>query len=251
MDRYFIEISFRGTAYHGWQKQPNAITVQQVLENALHTLLREPVETTGAGRTDTGVHARRFAAHFDSAHPVLGDPGQLVYHLNRILPEDVAVQDLYRVNPEVHARFTALNRTYVYRISRTKDPFDPLFAWYYPHALNLAAMRKAAEILPLHHDFSSFSKLHTQVKTQVCRIDLAEWTEEGDKLIFRIRADRFLRNMVRAIVGTLIDIGRGQDDPECLHAILGGKDRRLAGFSAPACGLTLWDITYPDNIRTL
>lgn len=250
MSRYFIEISFRGTAYHGWQIQPNAITVQQVLENSLQTLLRAPVATTGAGRTDTGVHARRFTAHFDSDHPALDDPGNLVHHLNRILPDDIAVHALYRVKPEVHARFTALTRTYEYRMSRTKDPFDPLFSWYYPYSPDLESMRKAAAILLRHDDFSSFSKHHTQVKTRICRIDLAEWTAEGDKLIFRIRADRFLRNMVRAIVGTLLDIGRGHLTPDDLHAILEGRDRSLAGFSVPACGLTLMEIGYPDDIRT-
>jgi tRNA pseudouridine38-40 synthase len=173
-----------------------------------------------------------------------------VYHLNRILPDDIAVHDLYRVKPEVHARFTALSRTYEYRLSRIKDPFDPLFAWYYPHSLDLESMRKATAILLRHDDFASFSKLHTQVKTHICRIELAEWREEGEKLIFRIRADRFLRNMVRAIVGTLLDIGRGHHTPDDLHAILEGRDRSLAGFSVPACGLTLMEISYPDGIRT-
>ena len=249
MDRYFIDISFRGTGYHGWQLQPNALTVQQVLEKSLQTLLRTPISTTGAGRTDTGVHAARFTAHFESDHPSLSDATHFLYQLNHILPEDIAANDLYRVRPDAHARFTALSRTYEYRISRVKDPFDPLFSWYNTRPFDLQPMREAASMLLKHTDYSSFSKVHTQVKTNQCRIIAAEWTESGEKLIFRIRADRFLRNMVRAIVGTLVEIGLGHYPPSALESIFEGKNRSLAGFSVPACGLSLVDIEYPSDIR--
>lgn len=249
MDRYFIDLSFRGTSYHGWQLQPNACTVQQVLEESLQTLLRHQVCTTGAGRTDTGVHARRFTAHFESNSPGLSDPAGFMYKINQILPEDIAIKEIYRVRPDAHARFSALSRTYEYTLSRSKDPFDTLFSWYFIRALDVDAMQRAAARLPSFTDYSSFSKVHTQVKTFACRISVAEWCDEGSKLIFRIRADRFLRNMVRALVGTLIGIGLGQYPEEGLNAIFEGKDRRLAGFSAPACGLALTDIEYPSDIR--
>jgi tRNA pseudouridine38-40 synthase len=223
--------------------------VQQVLGESLQTLLHHPVNTTGAGRTDTGVHAQRFTAHFESEYPGLQDPSHIVYQINQILPDAIAVKDIYRVRPDAHARFSALSRTYEYRISRTKDPFDALFAWYFVRPLDVDAMRKAADMLPSFKDYSSFSKVHTQVKTNFCKVYKAEWCTEGDKLIFRISADRFLRNMVRALVGTLMQIGLGRISPEELYAIFEGKDRRLAGFSAPACGLSLTDINYPADIR--
>lgn len=249
MDRYFIDLSFRGTAFHGWQLQPNAVTVQQVLEESLQTLLRHRVSTTGAGRTDTGVHAPCFTAHFESDYPGLREPVHFLYQINQILPEDIAVKDVYRVRPDAHARFSALSRTYEYRISRIKDPFDTLYSWYFPRPLNVEAMQEAADMLPSFNDYSSFSKVHTQVKTFSCRIFKVEWCIEGDKLIFRICADRFLRNMVRALVGTLIQIGLGHNSAAGLQAIFEGKDRRLAGFSAPACGLSLTDIRYPADIK--
>jgi tRNA pseudouridine38-40 synthase len=246
MNRYFIEISYLGTHYHGWQLQPNATTVQMVLEDSLKMVTGSAVKTTGAGRTDTGVHARHFTAHFDSDHPVFETASHCVYKLNCILPADISVKDLYMVKPEAHARFSALSRTYEYRISRYKDPFDTELSWYFSRPLDLAAMNLAARKLMEYSDFTSFSKLHTDVKTNKCSIMEAIWREDGGKLVFTVKADRFLRNMVRAIVGTMIETGQGHLDLHGFTDVIEGKNRNLAGFSVPAHGLYLVDIVYPD-----
>jgi tRNA pseudouridine38-40 synthase len=248
MPRYFLRLSFKGTAYHGWQAQPNATTVQKTVESALQILTGETTATTGAGRTDTGVHARYFILHTDTNHPLYGDRPTLLYKLNSLLPEDIAVHDVYAVKPDVHARFSALSRTYEYRISRMKDPFDTEFAWYFGRPLDIGAMNLAASVLLDQHDFTSFSKLHSDTGTNICRVNQAAWFEEGDKLIFRICADRFLRNMVRALVGTLIEVGLGRTGQDGFLRVIEGRDRGLAGFSVPARGLTLTDITYPEEI---
>jgi len=249
MPRYFVELAFKGTNYHGWQAQPNATTVQKIVESALQILTGETAGTTGAGRTDTGVHARYFILHLDSIHPLFEDRPTLLYKLNSLLPEDIAVRDAYAVKPDVHARFSALSRTYEYRISRVKDPFDTDFSWYYGRELDTGAMNLAASALLDHHDFTSFSKLHSDVKTNICRVMQATWFEEGNKLIFRICADRFLRNMVRALAGTLIGVGLGRISQEGFLRIIEGRDRGLAGFSVPAKGLVLADIDYPEGIK--
>ncbi len=246
MNRYFIEISYLGTNYHGWQLQPNATTVQQVLEDALKLLTGTIVKTTGAGRTDTGVHARHFTAHFDGDHSVFNTIDQCIYKLNCILPSDISVNGLYPVKPDAHARFSAVSRTYEYRISQYKDPFDTTLSWHYFRSLDCNAMNQAALKLQEYSDFSSFSKLHSDVKTNICHIMEAYWHEERGKLTFTIRADRFLRNMVRAIVGTMIEIGRGNIDIREFTEIIEAKNRGLAGLSVPALGLHLVDIAYPD-----
>jgi tRNA pseudouridine38-40 synthase len=246
MSRYFIEISFLGTQYHGWQRQPNATTVQMILEDSLKLLTGSSLKTTGAGRTDTGVHARHFTAHFDSGHPVFETGSHCVHKLNCILPADISVKDLYPVKQEAHARFSALSRTYEYRISRFKDPFNTPLSWYFSRPLDIAAMNRAAQKLMEYTDFTSFSKLHSDVKTNRCRIMEATWNEDAGKIIFIIKADRFLRNMVRAIVGTMVETGQGNIDIDGVIAIIEGKDRSLAGFSVPAQGLYLVDIAYPD-----
>lgn len=246
MSRYFIEISYLGTQYHGWQSQPNATTVQMILEDSLKLLTGFSIKTTGAGRTDSGVHARHFTAHFDSEHPVFETGGQCVYKLNCILPSDISVKDLYPVKQEAHARFSALSRTYEYRISRFKDPFDTPLSWYFSLPLDISAMNRAAQKLMEYTDFTSFSKLHSDVKTNRCRIMEASWKEDAGKIIFTIKADRFLRNMVRAIVGTLVETGQGNLDIDGVIAIIEGRDRSLAGFSVPPQGLHLVDIAYPD-----
>jgi tRNA pseudouridine38-40 synthase len=245
MSRYFIEISYLGTRYHGWQLQPNATTVQSVLEDSLKRLTGDAIKTTGAGRTDTGVHARHFTAHFDSEQPLFETGNHCVYKLNCILPADISIKDLYPVKPEAHARFGALSRTYEYRISQFKDPFDTTLSWYLSRPLNIAVMNEAARKLMEYSDFTSFSKLHTDVKTNKCHIMEAAWSDVAGKIIFTIKADRFLRNMVRAIVGTMIELGQGNTDLRGFTDIIEGQDRSLAGFSVPAHGLYLVDIAYP------
>jgi tRNA pseudouridine38-40 synthase len=246
MSRYFIEISYLGTNYHGWQLQPNATTVQMVLEDYLKQLTGSSVKTTGAGRTDTGVHARHFTAHFDSDNPVFDSGSHCIYKLNCMLPADISVKDLYPVKPEAHARFSALSRTYEYRIRQNKDPFNTTLSWHFSRPLDIAAMNQASQKLMEYSDFTSFSKLHSDVKTNKCHIMEATWCDDAGKIIFTIKADRFLRNMVRAIVGTMIEIGQKNIDLHEFTDIITGKDRGLAGFSVPAHGLYLVDIVYPD-----
>ena len=246
--RYFIFISFKGTAYHGWQVQPNSETVQKIIEQALSTILGEDISATGAGRTDTGVHALTFCAHFDSSLSDLADTKKLSGRLNRYLPRDISVKGIKKVVDTANARFSAISRTYMYYISLIKDPFTDESAWQLKRDLNLDLMNEATRILFRYNDFTSFSKLHTDVKTNNCRILHANWERKGEQLVFTIKADRFLRNMVRAIVGTLVDVGSGKRSPEDFENIIISKDRCKAGFSAPAQGLFLTGIEYPDSI---
>lgn len=246
--RYFIEISFKGTAYHGWQRQDNAITVQSVLQDAVSKLIAGPVKVTGAGRTDTGVHALSFFAHFDcsSNNPLNTD--KFIYSLNCILPADIAALNLRPVKNDAHARYSAVSRTYEYTVARSKDPFLIDFSWLYTLQLDICAMNDASSCLLKFTDFTSFSKLHSNAKTNICKISEAFWRISDNKLIFRITADRFLRNMVRSIVGTMIMAGRGRISIQSFEEIIQRKDRSLAGFSAPACGLSLINVTYPEDI---
>ncbi|MDX1315820.1 MAG: tRNA pseudouridine(38-40) synthase TruA [Eudoraea sp.] len=243
--RYFLSLSYFGEAYHGWQRQPNAITVQEVVENALSTLLRTPVSIVGAGRTDSGVHARELFAHFDTDIEL---PGDLEHRLNRLLPVDIAVNSLNEVPEEAHARFSAVARSYEYHIVRRKDPFQKDRAYLLTRPLDMAAMNEAAELLKTFVDFECFSKSNTDVHTFNCHITSAYWKEKGDLLIFHITADRFLRNMVRAIVGTLLDVGLGKLSLEDVKAIIKSKDRSEAGVSVPAKGLYLTRVEYPSGI---
>lgn len=244
--RFFIEIAFKGTAYHGWQVQENATTVQGTIDAALATLLKRPVETVGAGRTDTGVHAEQMFAHFDlHENTDIGDPDKLLHQLNRIIPEDIFIRNIFKVDEKAHARFDATSRTYEYRISLRKDPFLTGYAWFLPYQPDIELMNKAAQLLFDYKDFSCFSKSNTQVFTNNCRILKAEWRRDEDQLIFTIRADRFLRNMVRAIVGTLIETGKARMGMEEFRAVLESKNRSMAGASVPACGLYLIGIEYP------
>jgi len=245
--RYFIELSYDGTAYCGWQRQPAAPTVQQALEKSLSTLLREKVETVGAGRTDTGVNASYYVAHFDCPRPV-DDCAKLVYKLNLILPHDIAVSAVTAVADNVHARFDAVEREYTYYISQRKNPFRRFSAWQYYVPLDAESMNRAAESLLRYDDFTSFAKLNSNNRTNICHVTRAEWRREGDMLVFTIRADRFLRNMIRAIVGTLVDVGRGRYTPEDFERILASRDLSLASGSAPAQGLFLSDVVYPESI---
>jgi tRNA pseudouridine38-40 synthase len=246
--RYFIFISYKGSSYHGWQVQPNSITVQKILDNALSTVLEEAISTTGAGRTDTGVHAMVFCAHFESEKEHLGDKKDTVSGLNRFLPKDISVSRIVKVHPDAHARFSAISRTYLYHISKTKNPFREDSSWFINREIDLNAMNEACNLLMKHSDFTSFSRLHTDVKTNVCRIFSAIWKESDDQLIFTIKADRFLRNMVRAIVGTMVDIGRGKLSLQDFESIILAKDRCRAGKSAPAKGLFLTEIEYPPEV---
>lgn len=245
--RYFIELKYDGSAYCGWQRQPDAPSVQQTLEQGLSTLLREQIETVGAGRTDTGVNAAYYVAHFDTASPI-ADYHQLLYKLNLVLPPDIAVSTITPVAENAHARFDAIAREYRYRIEQTKNPFVRGGSWQYYVPLNTEAMNRAAEALLRHDDFTSFAKLNSNNKTNICHIEKACWERQGDTLWFTIRADRFLRNMVRAIVGTLVDVGRGRYTPEQFEDIVASRDLSRSSGGAPAQGLFLWDVVYPTVI---
>lgn len=241
--RFFITLSFDGTNYHGWQIQPNSDSVQQRLQEALSTLLRQPIEVVGAGRTDTGVHARMMVAHFDWEELI--DGKQLAYKLNKFLPQDIAVQEVRLVDEEKHARFSATLRTYHYFIHTRKDPFQQAYSWQVPFKLDFEKMNEAAKVLLEYKDFTSFSKVNTDTKTNLCDVKEAFWEEIApDRWRFTITANRFLRNMVRAIVGTLVEVGRGRLRLEDVRRIIEAKDRCSAGESVPAKGLFLVDIKY-------
>lgn len=241
--RYFMRLAYNGTPFHGWQRQPNAVSVQEELEHALSMVLRQPVAVTGAGRTDTGVNARCMWAHFDTAEEI-ADVKRLVCSLNSIVGRDIAVYSVVRVADDAHARFDATSRTYKYFIGKRKSPFDYHFSWTPPYALDVEAMNEAASRLFDYSDFTSFSKLHTDVKTNNCRITHARWQQEGSQWVFTITADRFLRNMVRAIVGTLVEVGRGKLTVEGFRKVIEEKNRCSAGESVPGHALFLVDIKY-------
>lgn len=246
--RYFAELAYDGTSFHGWQIQPNAYTVQEALDKALSTILRQKIETLGCGRTDTGVHASEFFAHFNTdpqphQHDLLSR--KFLNSLNSLLPYQVAVKRIFQTDPEAHARFDATLRSYQYHIHRHKDPFKYNRSWLLQDKLDVEKMNQAAQYMMSYTDFSAFSKSNTQVFTNNCKITRAIWIEEGDNLVFHISADRFLRNMVRAIVGTLVLIGKGISPPESIHDIIQSKNRSNAGSSVPACGLYLTEVKYP------
>jgi len=244
--RYFIELAYDGTNYHGWQIQQNAISVQEVLNNALATILREPVETTGCGRTDTGVHAKQLYAHFDlenSKSEILNPKYEM--SLNAILPDDIAVKRIIPVHADAHARFDAVLRSYEYHVHFEKDPFKINQSWQLRDKPDIAMMNAAARIIMEYTDFSCFSKSNTQVFTNNCKITRAEWVYADSSLVFHISADRFLRNMVRAIVGTLMQVGKKEIEPEEIRNIIESKNRSNAGTSVPACGLYLTEVKYP------
>ena len=245
--RYFIQLAYNGKGYHGWQIQPNAITVQQTIENALSTILNTKLSIIGAGRTDTGVHASSMFAHFDFEGDF--DRDDLVYKLNSFLPNDIAIKQIFEVKKEVHARFYATKRTYNYRIALTKNVFDYEYSYYVQMPLDINKMNEASALLLDYIDFQCFSKSNTDVKTYNCKIDTAFWKKENNMLIFTISADRFLRNMVRAIVGTMINVGLGKINVDDIHEIIKSKNRGEAGFSVPAQGLYLTEVAYPEDIK--
>ena len=251
MLRYFIQLSYCGAAYHGWQIQPHDNSVQETLEQALSVLLRTKVNVVGAGRTDTGVNARMMVAHIDVEAPI-AIVSRFVHSLNGMLPRDIAIERVWPVPDGSHARFDAMSRTYKYFIHTTKSPFLYDKSWYTRPGLDFAAMNEAAACLLRHIDFTSFSKLHTDVKTNNCRVTRAEWTPlpvEGCH-VFTITADRFLRNMVRAVVGTLVEVGRHKIDVAQFERIIEARNRNVAGTSMPGHALYLWEITYPDAITS-
>lgn len=245
--RYFLYLAYDGARYHGWQVQPNGITVQSCIEECLYTLLREDTPITGAGRTDAGVNARLMVAHFDRETP-LTDRYEFTDRMNRILPPDISIYKCIAVKNDAHARFDATSRTYKYYITDRKSPFTGRYTWKYKGVLDFAAMNQAADEMLHYTDFTSFSKLHTDVKTNNCNITHARWEAEGEGHTFTITADRFLRNMVRAIVGTLIDVGRKKISVAEFCHIIEAKDRCSAGTSMPGKALFLHDITYPPEL---
>lgn len=246
-----MTLSYNGAPFHGWQNQPNAVSVQSTIEDALGKLLRRPTPLAGAGRTDAGVNARRMVAHFDMDEPLAGEAGVAVFvrRLNAIVGRDIVIESLRPVAPDAHARFDATRRTYHYFVHTMKSAFNNSFSWQAPPNLDFEAMNRAAKNLLGTRDFTSFAKLHTDVKTNICTVVEAEWRPLGDnRWEFVISADRFLRNMVRAVVGTLIEVGRGKIDEAKFIDIINDKDRCSAGTSMPGHALFLWDVEYPAAI---
>jgi tRNA pseudouridine38-40 synthase len=246
--RYFLRLCYKGTKYHGWQIQPNSSTIQEILNQDLSLILNEVIEVTGAGRTDTGVHAKIFYAHFDASVNDLHKDTNLIFRINGKLPKDIAVQEILKVKPDAHARFDAISRTYEYHITRVKDPFLTDFTHYIYGDLDFESMKQATALLMDVSDFTSFSKLDTDVKTNICKVSHAAWTVNTEIIIFTITADRFLRDMVRAIVGTLLDVGFGRTTVSDFRNIIENKNRSAAGNSVPAKGLFLMEIQYPMEI---
>jgi tRNA pseudouridine38-40 synthase len=247
--RYFLDIAYNGTNYHGWQVQQNAHTVQGELEAALSKLLRQPLGVIGSGRTDTGVHAEQQLVHLDWEGAL--DLDQLQFRLNAMMPPDIAVKNIFPVHPKAHARFSATARSYEYRISRRKNPFLQKLCYVNPRPLDVGAMNSAAAMMLDWEDFECFSKVHTEVKHFRCTIQEARWAEEGERLTFYITANRFLRNMVRAIVGTLLEVGQQRMSLSGFREVLESHDRSRAGRSAPAQGLFLTRVEYPEKIYTI
>lgn len=244
--RYFIELQYNGGNYHGWQQQLNAVSIQEKLNNALSILLKATIKVMGAGRTDTGVHAEQLFAHFDIENEI--DEELLMYKLNSILPSDIVIISIFNVKDEAHARFDAVSRSYEYRIWLGKNPFLRAITWQQNFSPSVVKMNEAANLLLNYKDFKCFSKSKTDVNNYNCLITEAVWKQEGNSLIFYISANRFLRNMVRAIVGTLIEIGLGKISMDDFKNIIEGGNRSVAGVSVPAQGLFLTKIVYPKEI---
>ena len=246
--RYFMRLAYNGANFHGWQTQPNATTVQETIEHAMSTVLRKPISITGAGRTDAGVNAAMMIAHFD-CDSMPDDTAPLVRSSNSLLGKNIAIYTIFKVDHDAHARFDATSRTYKYFAHTVKSPFIYPLSWQCNPKLDFDKMNEAAKVLLQYTDFTSFSKLHTDVATNNCRITHAQWEPEGKQMVFTITADRFLRNMVRAIVGTLVDVGMGKITKSDFCRIIEQKDRCCAGTSMPGHALFLWDITYPFEIK--
>lgn len=246
MHRYFIHLAFKGTNYHGWQVQPNCTTLQGEIEEKLGIYFKEKIAIMGAGRTDTGVHANNFYAHFDISKKI--DTELAIYRMNRFFPADIAIKNIFPVKENAHARFSAISRTYKYYISKRKDPFNAEFALTLYDNVDFAILQKAAEIIMQYNDFESFSKVHTDVSNFKCSIYKSYWQQKEHLLIYTIKANRFLRNMVRAVVGTLLEVGSGNIDLNKFRKIIESKSREKAGKSVKGKGLFLHDIDYPKDI---
>lgn len=249
MYRYFIHLAYNGTNYHGWQLQNDLPTVQLSLNKGLSLIMKEEINVVGCGRTDTGVHARNFYAHFDCKNKMEEiSPKQMTFKLNRFLGNDIAIYKIWEVKPKAHARFDVASRTYKYYVTNIKDPFNEEFTYFQYGDLNVEEMNRAANCLFDFIDFTSFSKVHTQTKTNDCKIYKAVWEQKDNSLVFCIQADRFLRNMVRAVVGTLLEVGKGQLSVNDFINVIKAKDRSEAGYSVPAKALFLEDVIYPIEI---
>ncbi|HQT23054.1 MAG: tRNA pseudouridine(38-40) synthase TruA [Sphingobacteriales bacterium 17-39-43] len=243
--RYFLELAYNGTAYHGWQIQQNALSVQELINKALSTICRQEIETLGCGRTDTGVHARQLFAHADFPVNIDVMNPRFLLSINAMLPYDIVIKRFIKVAPEAHARFDASLRSYEYHIHFSKDPFLHNLSWLLRDKPDIGLMNNAAALMMEYRDFSCFSKSNTQTFTNNCVISRAEWLPTDNGIVFHVSADRFLRNMVRAIVGTLVRIGKGEMNVDDIHSIIESKDRSNAGESVPACGLFLTEVKYP------
>jgi tRNA pseudouridine38-40 synthase len=246
MSRYFLELSYKGTAYSGFQVQDNAPTIQSEVEKALQTLFRQAFELTGSSRTDAGVHANQNFFHFDTELDLIS---KHIYNLNALLPQDIAVKGVYKMPATAHCRFDAVAREYKYFIYNSKDPFRNDRAWLFPYPLDRELLQEGARILTEYSDFTSFSKRNTQVKTFQCSIGISEWHQEADTLIYQVKANRFLRGMVRGLVGTMLKLGRGQITIEEFKQIIEAKDCSRADFSTPPQGLFLNGIYYNDTLK--
>ena len=245
-NRYFIDFSYDGSSYHGFQKQLNAITVQEIMENTISKILRDEINIISAGRTDTGVHAKKMFAHFDVKSKI--EEENFCHLINRLLPNDIAIKAIHKVKSDSHSRFDAISRTYNYFITNTKNPFNNGYSYYLSEKLDYSKMNKASKKFFKYENFKCFSKSNTDVKTYNCEISNAEWVKSGDDYKFIISSNRFLRNMVRAIVGTLIEIGKGELQIKDLDEIIQSRDRRNAGYSVPPQGLFLTEIKYDKKI---
>ena len=244
--RYFFEVAYNGKNYNGWQSQKNAIGVQAIIEDALSKLLRKAVEITGSGRTDTGVHCEQQFFHVDIDQEFVAE--DFLIRLNSFLPPGIAIYSIRPVRSDASARYDAIERSYRYQITRRKNPFLEGFAWHYFKPLDLETMNAAAALMIGEHDFECFSKVKTDVNHFLCKIKAAEWHTEGDVLVFSITANRFLRGMVRSVVGTLLDVGTGKTSMQEFRRIMQSKDRKLAGANVPAYGLYLTKVTYPQTV---
>lgn len=246
MQRYFLEISYDGTAYHGWQKQKNSLTVQQIIEEKLSLKLKQQINVVGCCRTDTGVHALQFFLHFDSDQIIELD--SFLFKLNRFLPIDIVARSIHNVTPEANARFSAIERTYKYFIQTKKNPFNRYYSYEYTMLLDIEKMNKACELLIKNNDFTSFSKLHGGQKNYICKLTECQWEKLDQQLIFTISANRFTRNMVRAIVGTIIEVGKGSINISDFKRIIDLRNRSFASNSVEAKGLFLAKVLYPQDI---
>lgn len=253
MSRYFLEVAYKGTKYSGFQVQPGTVTIQSEVKKAMDVLLRQDIQLTGSSRTDAGVHALQNFFHFDSDVPPYGREGistaeQFVYKMNGILPEDIAVARLIPVADDAHCRFDAVSRYYKYYLYAKKDPFLKDRAFYFPYRLDVDALRAAAALFPGYEDYTAFSKRKSQVKTFHCKLVRSEWVREGDCLVYHVEGNRFLRGMVRALTATMLQVARGRLSLDDVRAMLGNEQGARAVFTAPACGLFLARVTFPDDI---